>query len=111
MKVVVGIGSDLLLELIRNSNFINGKCQDKLIMARIGQHWGALHKDMPQYQEAIADIKISNDFDNAKKHLLGKRDMNIILKPKAEYIFTIYMFGEYANILMGIGFIVDYNIK
>lgn len=92
MKVVVGIGSDLLLELIRNSNFINGKCQDKLIMARIGQHWGALHKDMPQYQEAIADIKISNDFDNAKKTSSWEKGYEYYSKTQSGvYLYDLYV--------------------
>lgn len=92
MKVVVGIGSDLLLELIRNSSFINGKCQDKLIMARIGQHWGALHEKMPQYQEAITDIKTSKDFDKSRKTSSWEKGYEYYSKTRNEvYLYDLYV--------------------
>lgn len=92
MKVVVGIGSDLLLELIRNSSFIKGKCQNKLMMARIGQHWGALHDGMPQYQEAIADMKVSNNFDKSRKTSSWEKGYEYYSKTRSDiYLYDLYV--------------------
>lgn len=92
MKVVVGIGSDLLLELLKSSTFINGKCQDKLIMARIGQHWGALHENMEQYKQAVQDIELRNQIDNAKKTSKWEKGYEYYTKTSSKvYLYDLYV--------------------
>nr|DAI44882.1 MAG TPA: hypothetical protein [Caudoviricetes sp.] len=92
MKVVVGIGSDLLLELLKSSTFINGKCEDKLIMARIGQHWGALHEKMEQYKEAIRDIQLSQKIEGAKKTSKWDKGYEYYTKTTSEvYLYNLYV--------------------
>ena len=92
MKVVVGIGSDLLLELLKSSTFINGKCEDKLIMARIGQHWGALHEKMEQYKEAIRDIQLSQKIEGAKKTSKWEKGYEYYSKTRSDiYLYDLYV--------------------
>lgn len=92
MKVVVGIGSDLLLELLKSSTFINGKCEDKLIMARIGQHWGALHEKMEQYKEAIHDIQLNKEIEGAKKTTKWEKGYEYYTKTTSQvYLYDLYV--------------------
>lgn len=92
IKVVVGIGSDLLLELLKNSTFVNGKCQDKLIMARIGQHWGALHENMKEYKEAIKDMELSKKIESAKKTTKWEKGYEYYTKTTNEvYLYDLYV--------------------
>lgn len=92
MKVVVGIGSDLLLELLKSSTFVNGKCEDKLIMARLGQHWGALHEEMEQYKEAIRDIQLNKKIEGAKKTTKWEKGYEYYTKTTSEvYLYDLYV--------------------
>ncbi len=92
MKVVIGIGSDLLLELLKSSTFVNGKCEDKLIMARLGQHWGALHEEMEQYKEAIHDIQLNKKIEGAKKTTKWEKGYEYYTKTtSAVYLYDLYV--------------------
>jgi hypothetical protein len=98
MNVVVGIGSDLLLDLIRNSDFEKGKCKQKVTMARIGQHWGALHKNMSQYNEAIEDIKLSKTIDKSKKTSSWEKGYEYYTKTKNKiYLYDLYVWRSSVN--------------
>lgn len=56
-EFIIGIASDYLLEILLNSTFINGKCQDTLSFARCKGGVGMTTKDMPIYKQFLEDEK------------------------------------------------------
>ncbi len=54
-EFIIGIASDYLLELLLNSTFINGKCQEKLSFARCKGGVGMTTKNMPIYKQFLED--------------------------------------------------------
>lgn len=69
----IGIAADLLLEVLKQTTFINGKCQVPLSFARQKAGVGMLHESMTSYQEALADMQKKADMKTKKtsKHELG----------------------------------------
>ena len=65
-KFLIGINSDLLVELIKNTTFINGVCQEKICFARTNGRVGALTKNMDSYKEAIDYINHSQKVNQKK---------------------------------------------
>ena len=65
-KYVVGINSELLLELMLQSTFTNGVCDKKLCFARKNGNVGVLHEEMSQYKDAINDMHIKKDVNTKK---------------------------------------------
>lgn len=63
----IGIAADLLLQLLKQSTFINGVCQGKVFFARCKGGVGMLHTDMPAYKEAVADMDRKAAVKSAKK--------------------------------------------
>lgn len=96
MSVIVGIGSDLLLELLKTSTFIDGECQTKVTMARYGNHWGAIHEKMPEYKEAIKDMDFSNKIISAKKTTKWEPGYEYFSKTMSDiYLYDLYCWYEY----------------
>ena len=52
---IIGINSDYLLEILLCNNFINGVCQETLSFARCRGGVGMTTKNMPIYQQFLAD--------------------------------------------------------
>lgn len=95
MKVIVGISSDLLVELLKNTDFEKGKCKSKVILARYKNQWGAIAKNMKEYKEAIKDMEIYNDFNNAKKTSKWKPGYEYYSKTqKSIYLYDLYQWYE-----------------
>lgn len=69
----VGIAADLLLDLLMESNFVNGKCGQTVFFARRKEGVGMLHKDMHSYQQALSDMQKKADVKSKKtsKHKVG----------------------------------------
>lgn len=65
-KYVVGINSELLLELMLQSTFTNGVCDKELCFARKNGNVGVLHTEMTQYQDAIKDMQIKKKVNTKK---------------------------------------------
>lgn len=59
---VIGINTQCLIELIKQSTFINGKCNEKLCFARCEGNVTMLHEDMQEYKDAIA-------YENKRKNI------------------------------------------
>lgn len=66
-KFKVGIAANLLLELLKQSTFVNGVCQSPVFFARCKGGVGMLHKDMDSYKEALADMQKKKDVKSGKK--------------------------------------------
>ncbi len=63
---VVGINSELLLELMLQSTFTNGLCDKEICFARKNGNVGALHPKMTQYQDALKDNKFRKSVSTKK---------------------------------------------
>lgn len=66
IKCVVGINSELLLELMMQSTFTNGLCNKKVCFARKWGSVGVLHTEMTQYSDALADEKLKKNMKKGK---------------------------------------------
>ena len=84
IKCVVGINSELLLELMLQSTFTNGVCDKKICFARKNGNVGALHPKMTQYKDAIKDNKIRKSV-NTKKTSKWQLGHNYVTLSKNEF--------------------------
>lgn len=66
-RYVIGIASKILINLLKQSTFVNGVCQQKVFFARESGAVGVLHKDMKEYQEALEDVQHKERFKKSKK--------------------------------------------
>lgn len=71
-EFIIGIASDFLLEILLCNDFIKGKCQTTLSFARCKGGVGMTTKDMPIYQQFLAD---EEKRDKIKKCKTKKREM------------------------------------
>lgn len=95
MKVVIGISSDILIELLKNTDFEKGKCKNKIILARYQNKWGAITKDMKEYKEAIKDMEMNDNFTLAKKTTKWKPGYEYYSKTqKSIYLYDLYKWYE-----------------
>lgn len=69
----IGIAADLLLDVLKQTTFVNGVCQVPLCFARQKNGVGMLHENMSSYQEALADMQKKADIKTKKttKHEVG----------------------------------------
>lgn len=65
-EFAVGINADLLVNVLLQSTFTNGKCSEKVCFARKSGQTGVLHPKMTEYQEAIADEKLKSNANKGK---------------------------------------------
>ena len=94
-EFLVGINADILLELLVSNTFVNGTCQSKVWLGRIGgKQVGAFTENMPLYAQAQKDeakrqeIKKAND-----KYVPG--DIVKTLKDKDLYIGSVYQYYKF----------------
>lgn len=98
MKVIIGISSDILIGLLRNNDFSNGKCKSKVIMARYKNQWGALTENMNEYSEAIDDINTNLKFENSKKTTKWKQGVEYFSKTRTDiYLYNLYKWYEISE--------------
>lgn len=73
LKFKIGIAADLLLELLMQSTFENGKCSLPLCFARCKGGVGMLNKNIESYQQALADMQKKKEVKTKKtsKHTIG----------------------------------------
>lgn len=60
-KFVIGINSDMLLDLLKNATFINGKCQSPLIFITQKGKVGLTVEGSETYQQCIKDRDLKKD--------------------------------------------------
>lgn len=65
-EFAVGINADILVNVLLQSTFTNGKCSEKVCFARKSGQTGVLHPKMTEYQEAIADEKLKKNANKGK---------------------------------------------
>jgi hypothetical protein len=65
-EFIIGIASDFLLEILLHNDFIKGKCQATLSFARCKGGVGMTTKDMPIYQQFLADEEKRNKIKKCK---------------------------------------------
>lgn len=65
-KYIVGINSELLLELMLQSTFTDGVCDKELCFARKSGNVGMIHTKMTQYQDALKDMQIKKKVNTKK---------------------------------------------
>jgi len=72
-KFLIGINSELLVELIKNTTIINGVCQSEVCFARKDGQVGVLTKDMDSYKEAVEYENRSTELNKKKttKWIIG----------------------------------------
>lgn len=72
--VAVGLNSDLLIDVLLQSTFVNGKCNEKVVFARKGGQLGVLHEKMTQYKDLKDDIAKRKNINRGKtkKWQVGK---------------------------------------
>lgn len=66
LQVVVGIDTALLFEVLQNTTFINGTCQEELSFARCQGGVGLLHFEMKSYKDAVRDNQLKKDITKKK---------------------------------------------
>lgn len=91
----IGIGSDLLCELLKQSTFVNGVCQQPVFFARRNGNVGMLHNDCQAYKDAVADMKAKATIKSAKKTKKWEQGRNYVtLKESTMYLCPIYCWVE-----------------
>ncbi len=90
----IGINADLLLDVLKSHTFHHGKCVGSLMFARCKGGVGLLSEDMPEYQQALADMRKKQDIKNKKtsKHVVGHA--YTALKEVHAYIGDLYAWYE-----------------
>lgn len=71
-EFIIGIASDFLLEILLHNDFLKGKCQTTLSFARCKGGVGMMNKEMPIYQQFLADEEKRN---TVKKNKTKKREI------------------------------------
>lgn len=94
-EFLVGINADILLELLVSNTFVDGTCQSKVWLGRIGgKQVGAFTENMPLYAQAQKDeakrqeVKKAND-----KYVPG--DIVKTLKEKDLYLGSVYQYYKF----------------
>lgn len=72
-EFIIGIASDYLLEILLYNDFVKGVCQESLSFARCKGGVGMTTKDMPIYQQFLADEekRAANKKGKTKKRIPG----------------------------------------
>lgn len=70
----IGIAADLLLDVLKNTTFINGLCTEPLFFARKSGKVGLLCKSMDAYKQATKDVQRKADVrqGKTKKYVEGQ---------------------------------------
>lgn len=81
IKCVVGINADILLTLLLQNTFINGKCNNKVRFARKQGNVGVISDNMKEYTEALKDMQSKKDVTKKKtsKWEVGKSYITLTL--------------------------------
>ena len=65
-EFVIGINSDMLLDLLKNATFVNGKCQSPLIFITQRGKVGMVVEGSETYKQCIKDRELKSNLDNNK---------------------------------------------
>lgn len=94
---LIGINSELLLHLLMSTTFINGNCQEKVWLGRIGgAQVGVFTEAMEDFKQAKLDEEQRTAVKNASnKYVPG--DIVVTLKEKKLYLGSIYKYYSFEQ--------------
>ncbi|MBP5467704.1 MAG: hypothetical protein J6Z11_00500 [Candidatus Riflebacteria bacterium] len=94
---LVGINSELLLHLLMSTTFINGTCQEKIWLGRIGGNQvGVFTEAMEDFKQAKLDEEQRNAVKKANnKYIPG--DIVGTLKEKQLYLGSVYKYYSFEQ--------------
>ena len=90
----VGISSEILCELLKNSTFINGICKEKVYLGRINGNVGAFTSNMDLFKKGQEDEKVRNE-KKTSNYVHG--DFVYNLKEERTYLGEGYKYFELAR--------------
>ena len=94
-KFIIGINSDLLLELLKEGTFKNGRCEEPVCFISRNGNTGVAVKDGPSYKLAQEDMNLKN---SVKSSLTVKYNVGDVIQTttkKEVYIGTLYKYYEF----------------
>ena len=87
----VGIAADLLLDLLKENDFVKGKCTDKVLFARQSGKVGVLTKNSNSYNEALKDEELKKMMSKkTTKYNIGDNVLTTTLNQI--YMGTVYRY-------------------
>ena len=94
---LVGINSELLLHLLMSTTFLNGTCQEKVWLGRVGGNQvGVFTEDMEDFKQAKLDEEQRNAVKKANnKYIPG--DIVGTLKEKQLYLGSVYKYYSFEQ--------------
>ena len=94
---LVGINSELLLHLLMSTTFINGTCQEKVWLGRVGGNQvGVFTEAMEDFKQAKLDEEQRNAVKKASsKYIPG--DIVVTLKEKQLYLGSVYRYYSFEQ--------------
>lgn len=101
-EFLIGINSDLLLDMFKHNTFINGKCQSKVWLGRQGgQRVGAFTESMPAFIQSHKDAEFRK-LKTTVKYSIGdivktKTNTFVYLGEQTEYFSKQYLYKPSEN--------------
>ncbi|MBR3600250.1 MAG: hypothetical protein IKL53_10295 [Lachnospiraceae bacterium] len=111
-EFIIGISSDLLLDVLRYNDFIQGVCQSTLMFGRCKGGVGLLSTNMPTYQQALADVERKKNMNKGKTSKVVEGRVYETTTLSNVYLGKMYSWYEpiyskesnyyyYSNVLVG----------
>lgn len=92
----IGIAADLLLDLLKENDFVKGKCTDKVLFARQSGKVGVVTKNSESYKEAVKDAEWKKAV--AKKTVkYGRGDQTVTVSLDQIYVGPIYKWYKFTS--------------
>ena len=96
-EFLVGINSELLLHLMMSNTLVNGKCQEKVFLGRVGgKQVGVFTTNMEDYKQAIQDEKARQDVKKATSNY-NPGDIIETLTEKEIYLGSVYQYYNFEE--------------
>jgi hypothetical protein len=96
-RFIIGINSDMLLNLLQNATFVNGKCQSPLLFITQSGKVGMTVKDSETYKQCIKDRELK---DTLKTKAVSKYSFGDIVSTATIsdiYLGTITQYYEFSS--------------
>lgn len=96
-EFVIGINSDMLLELLKDATFINGKCQSPLMFITLKGKVGMTVKDSEIYKQCIKDAEIKTSMKSTQTSKFSFGDIVSTPTLKEVYLGTITQYYKFDD--------------
>lgn len=94
-RFVIGINSDMLLDLLKNATFINGKCQSPLIFITQKGKVGMTVEGSETHQQCMRDKELLHSFKTAQTNKFAFGDLVSTATINEVYLGTITKYYEF----------------